>query len=246
MFHATTVSKIQSDIVSAYEELADKYDELIDHKPHNAYYDRPNTLALMPDVMGKSILDAACGPGKYAEVLLSAGAIVTGFDISPKMVDLAIKRNNGEGSFFVHNLSEPLDMLENDSFDIVLCALALHYIPDWTSTIKEFCRVLKPGGILVISIEHPFFEYNFFKSSNYFNIEHVACVWKGFGKPVNINSFRRPLSECLLPITDNGFYIDKIVEPRPVKEFEQLDPRHFKELNEFPGFLCIRAVKRSS
>ena len=88
MFQATSVSKIQSDIISAYEELAEKYDELIDHKPHNAYYDRPNTLALMPDVQGKTILDAACGPGKYAEVLQSTGAIVTGFDISPKMIDL--------------------------------------------------------------------------------------------------------------------------------------------------------------
>jgi ubiquinone/menaquinone biosynthesis C-methylase UbiE len=246
MFDATTVSKIQSDIVSAYEELAEKYDQLIDHKPHNAYYDRPNTLALLPEVQGKVILDAACGPGKYAEILLSKGAYITGFDISAKMVDLAKKRNAGQGNFFVHDFSKSLDMLEDRSFDMVLCALALHYVPDWTLTIKEFCRVLKPGGILVISIEHPFFEYNFFKSTNYFNIEHVACVWKGFGNPVNINSFRRPLSECLLPLTDNGFYIDKIVEPRPVKEFEQLDPRHFKELNEFPGFLCIRAVKRSS
>jgi len=243
---STTVSKIQSDIVSAYEEMAEKYDEFIDHKPHNAYYDRPNTLALISEVKGKLILDAACGPGKYAEILLSKGAIVTGFDISAKMLDLAIKRNNGEGSFFVHNLSNPLDMHEDSSFDIVLCALALHYVLDWTSTIKEFCRVLKPGGILVISIEHPFFEYNFFKSSNYFNIEHVECVWKGFGKPISINSFRRPLSECLLPITDNGIYIDKIVEPKPLKEFEQFDPRHFKELNEFPAFMCIRAVKRGN
>jgi ubiquinone/menaquinone biosynthesis C-methylase UbiE len=246
MFDPSTISNIQSDIVAAYESLAEKYDELIDHKPHNAYYDRPNTLSLIQEVQSKRILDAACGPGKYAEVLLSKGAVITGFDISPNMVDLAIKRNKGVGSFFVHDMSEPLDMLENNFFDIVLCALALHYVPDWTLTMKEFCRVLKPGGILVISIEHPFFEYNFFNSNNYFNIEHVSCVWKGFGKPVNINSFRRPLSSCLQPITDNGFYIDKIVEPRPVKEFEQLDPRHFKELNEFPGFLCIRAIKRSS
>jgi ubiquinone/menaquinone biosynthesis C-methylase UbiE len=136
-------------------------------------------------------------------------------------------------------------MLEDSFFDIVFCALALHYVEDWNVTIREFCRVLKPGGILVISIEHPFFEYNFFKSCNYFSVEHVECIWKGFGKPVNIHSFRRPLSECLQPLTNNGFYIDKIVEPRPVKEFEQFDPRHFKELNEFPGFLCIRAVKRS-
>ena len=236
------MSLIKEKIISAYEQLAERYNELIEHKPHNAYYDRPNTLQLIPESEGKAILDAACGPGKYAEILLSRGARVTGFDISPKMVQLAQARNQGKGQFFVHDLSTPFEMLEDASFDVVLCALALHYVQDWTLTMQEFYRVLKPGGYLVISIEHPFFEYNYFNSKKYFEVEHVKCTWKGFGKPVEVNSFRRPLSECLAPITNNGFYIDKLVEPKPTKEFEALDPRHFKELNNFPGFMCIRAV----
>jgi ubiquinone/menaquinone biosynthesis C-methylase UbiE len=237
---------IKEKIISAYEEMAEKFNELIEHKPHNAYYDRPNTLGLIPETHGKQILDAACGPGKYAEILMSKGAIVTGFDLSPKMIELAIERNKKQGVFFVHDLSMPFEMLETASFDIVLCALALHYVQDWTLTIKEFHRVLKPNGILVISIEHPFFEFNYFKSTHYFEVEHVNCIWKGFGKPVEVNSFRRPLSECLLPLTNNGFYIDKLVEPKPTKEFEHFDPKHFKELNEFPSFMWIRAVKKSN
>lgn len=235
---------IKHKILSAYEEIAEKYNELIDHKPHNAYYDRPNTLELIPEVKGKFILDAACGPGKYAEILISEGATVKGFDISQKMVMLARERNNNEKDFFVHDLSLPFEMFEDRSFDTVICALALHYIEDWNFTIQEFFRVLKPDGSLVISIEHPFFEYNYFHSEKYFEIEHVNCIWNGFGKPVEINSFRRPLSECITPLTDNGFYIDKLVEPKPTKEFEKLDPKHFKELNEFPAFMCIRAIKK--
>jgi ubiquinone/menaquinone biosynthesis C-methylase UbiE len=236
---------IKEKIILAYEEMAEKYNELIEHKPHNAYYDRPNTLELIPEVQGKSILDAACGPGKYAEILLSQGAIVTGFDISLKMIKLARERNKERGTFFVHDLSMPFEMFKNESFDIVLCALALHYVQDWTLTIKEFNRILKPKGTLVISIEHPFFEFNYFKSNNYFEVEHVKCTWKGFGKPVEVNSFRRPLSACLLPLTNNGFYVDKLIEPKPTKEFEHLDPKHFKELNEFPAFMCIRAIKKN-
>lgn len=236
---------IKGKIISAYEEMAEKYNELIEHKPHNAYYDRPNTLGLLPEVKGKSILDAACGPGKYAEILLSRGAMVTGFDISPKMITLAKERNKGQGTFFVHDLSTPLEMFDNESFDIVLCALALHYVQDWTLTINEFYKALKPNGTLVISIEHPFFEFNYFNSNKYFDVEHVKCTWKGFGTPVEVNSFRRPLSECLLPLTDNGFYIDKLIEPKPTKEFEHYDPKYFKELNEFPAFMCIRAKKKS-
>ncbi|WP_370895538.1 class I SAM-dependent methyltransferase [Chryseobacterium gossypii] len=235
---------IKEKIISAYEKIAEKYNELIDHKPHNAYYDRPNTLELIPDVKEKTILDAACGPGKYAEILLSQGAKVKGFDISGKMVDLARIRNNNKEDFFVHDLSLPLEMFSDETFDIVICTLALHYIRDWTVPAQEFSRVLKPGGVLVISIEHPFFEYTCFNSGQYFEIEHVSCIWEGFGDPVEISSFRRPLSECLSPFTDNGFYIDRLVEPKPVKEFEQYDPKHYKELNHFPAFMCIRAVKK--
>ncbi len=235
---------IKHKILSAYEEIAEKYNELIDHKPHNAYYDRPNTLELIQEVSGKFILDAACGPGKYAEILISEGARVKGFDISEKMVMLARERNKNQKDFFVHDLSSPFEMFDNETFDAVICALALHYIEDWNFTIKEFCRVLKPNGSLVISIEHPFFEYNYFHSEKYFEIEHVKCTWSGFGKPVEVNSFRRPLSECITPLTENGFYIDKLVEPKPTEEFEKLDPKHYKELNEFPAFMCIRAIKK--
>lgn len=46
-------------IKQAYEVLADSYNALIDDKPHNAYYDRPNTLNLVGEVEGKTVLDAA-------------------------------------------------------------------------------------------------------------------------------------------------------------------------------------------
>ena len=62
---------IKEKIIKAYEDLADEYNAKIDYKPHNAYYDRPNTLKLIGEVKDKSILDAACGPGKYAEILIS-------------------------------------------------------------------------------------------------------------------------------------------------------------------------------
>ncbi|MGL1888481.1 MAG: class I SAM-dependent methyltransferase [Reichenbachiella sp.] len=233
------------DIIKAsYERIAKRYNELIDHKPHNAYYDRPNTLKLLGDVAGKIILDAACGPGKYAEILHEKGAKVIGFDLSPEMIKFAKSRNQDSGNFFVHDMSEPMSMLEDGSIDMVLYALAFHYVEDWAPTLREFHRVLRPNGRLVLSIEHPFFEYEYFKSTRYFDTEAVQCTWKGFGDPVDIHSYRRPLNQCISPLTQNGFYIDELVEPKPTEEFEKLDPKHFKELNAFPAFMCIAAVKK--
>lgn len=235
---------IKQKIIAAYETLAETYSQLIEHKPHNAYYDRPNTLALMGNVEGKNILDAACGPGKYAEILMEKGATVTGFDISAKMIEQAQKRNGAKGDFFVHDMAEPLDMFEDQSFDMVLCALALGYVEDWTLTMREFCRVLKSGGQLVASVQHPFFDYGYYKAKNYFTTEPVKGVWKGFGAPVEVHCYRRSLGEHIAPIVSNGFLIDQLIEPLPTREFEALDPRHYKELNEFPSFMCLRAVKR--
>lgn len=240
------IEMIRETVLAAYEEMAEKYNELIDHKPHNAYYDRPNTLQLFPEVNGKVILDAACGPGKYAEILLAKGAVVKGFDLSPKMVQLAKKRNGSQGEFFVHDLTQPFGMIETASCDIVLCALAMHYIEDWSNTIKEFHRVLRPNGMVIISVEHPFFEYNYFKSRRYFEVEHVKAIWGGFGKKIEMNSFRRSLEECVMPFIKGGFYINNLIEPKPVKEFEKLDPKHYKELNEFPAFMCMSAIKVDS
>ncbi len=231
-------------IKQTYNKLAEQYNALIDHKPHNAYYDRPNTLKLIGNPKGKKILDAACGPGKYAEILLSEGAEVVGFDISPKMIKHATKRNKESGTFFVHDLEQPFDQLESTTFDIVVCALAMHYIQDWNNTLKEFYRVLKPNGYLVISIEHPFFEYTYFKSKQYFDVESVSCTWNGFGIPVEVHSYRRPLQDCINPLLINGFMIDALLEPKPVAAFEKLDPKHYKELNEFPAFMCIRVSKK--
>jgi len=217
--------KTRDKINIAYEQLAENYNLQIDHKPHNAYYDRPNTLSLIEQSNGKKILDAACGPGKYAEILIKEGADVIGFDFSPKMVEYAKERNPEQGHFFVHDLTKPLDMLSPEQFD------------------HEFHRVLKPKGQLIISIEHPFFEYQYFNSEKYFEVEHIKETWSGFSKPVEVNSYRRPLFECISPLTSNGFAIDKLIEPLPTKEFERADPKRFEKLMKFPSFMCIRAIK---
>ena len=235
---------LKSSIKHAYEILAESYDVRIDTKPHNAYYDRPNTLSLFSEIVGKRILDAACGPGKYAQILYQNGASdVVGFDISPAMIEKAVIRNGNQGKFFVHDLDLPIPIEEGESFDYILCALALHYLEDTTNAMKEFHRLLKPDGHLIVSVEHPFYDYLYYKSNNYFNKERVSALWRGFGSAVKIESFRRSLGDTFSQFTSNGFVIDKILEPLPTKEFETADPKHYKELMSFPAFLCIRAKK---
>ncbi|MGH1339026.1 MAG: class I SAM-dependent methyltransferase [Aureispira sp.] len=236
------MDKKQEQIRAVYEEMATAYDARIDTKPYNAYYDRPNTLALLGEVTGLAVLDAGCGPGKYAEVLLAKGATVTAFDYSPKMVDLAKARNGAKGTFFVHNLAEPLEQLEAASFDKIVCALALHYLEDWTVPLQEFARLLKPQGELVLSLGHPFSDYKWTTSDNYFEVEAISNYWKSFD--LTVHSYRRSLQDSLQPLLANGFYIDALLEYQPIPTFEAIDPINYKRLQQFPDFMGIRAILR--
>ena len=70
----------------AYTALADAYAARIGTKAHNAFYERPATLTLVPEVAGKTVLDAGCGPGVYTEWLLNKGAKVVAFDANERML----------------------------------------------------------------------------------------------------------------------------------------------------------------
>ena len=229
----------------AYQELAESYASLVDTKPHNAYYERPATLSLLPDVAGFNVLDAACGPGVYSELLSDRGAQVFGVDASPNMIRLAEKRLSGRAKFQVADLQKPLDFLEDVTFDLVISPLGMDYVQDWSIPFMEFHRILRPGGYFVFSVQHPFSSFTYYGTENYFATERVGCDWKGFGeKPVYMPDIRRPLEDMLNPVIEAGFRLDKILEPKVTEELKEADPKHYEELSKQPVFLCIRARKK--
>lgn len=229
----------------AWQELAEAYSEQVGTKPHNALYERPATLSLLPDVKGKRILeDAGCGPGDYADLLVSEGAEVVGFDRSPRMVELARARLGSRAAIIEADLREPLEFAEAGEFDIVLSSLALDYVPDWASVFQEFFRVLGPKGLVVLSAGHPFDDFWRFRGhANYFEIEPVRETWTGFGFEVEVPFYRRPLSEMVNPLIAAGFQLLEILEPRPPNEFKDFEPEEYKKLVKQPGIICLMGEK---
>jgi SAM-dependent methyltransferase len=232
----------------AYQKLADAYADLIDTKPHNAFYDRPAMLSLIPNIDGKHVLDAGCGPGAYAQEFVSRGARVTGIDVSDHMLARATQRLEKEISanrVQLHqvDVSQPLSMFGAESFDLVNAALCLDYVEDWRSVFREFYRLLNPNGKVVFSCGHPAFEAEYYQTSQYFSVEPVECLWKGFGIEIQMPSFRRSLEEITTPVIQAGFVLEKIHEPLPTEDFRKADPIRYRRLLHRPGFLCIRARK---
>ncbi len=125
-----------------YEVFAAEFSDHAKDGFFNAYLDRPACLELLGDVAGLRVLDAACGPGLYAEELTRRGAHVSGFDQSPSMVALSRDRVP-QADFRVHDAGEPLQWLTDSSMDVILFALALEYIDERIVALREMHRVLK-------------------------------------------------------------------------------------------------------
>ncbi len=228
----------------SYESWAERYAAAVDSKPPNAHCERPAMLSLLPEIKGKHVLDAGCGPGWYAEHLVSSGAKVTAIDVTPKMVEITKERLGTSVDVYEADLSKPLDFLESGSVDCIVCSLTLHYIEDWADVFTEMYRILRESGHLVFSTHHPF-NPSVLEQGKYFETELVEDVWGSFGKPkVKVQFFNRPLSEMILPLHTAGFLVEQIIEPLPTEECKERYPEFYKSVSQCPWFLCVRAKKK--
>jgi SAM-dependent methyltransferase len=222
---------------------ADHYDTFADHYARenevglfNAHYDRPAMLNLAGDVAGRNILDAGCGAGPLAAALRDRGARVTGFDASPAMVALARRRLGPDTQVLVADLAEPLPF-GTARFDDVVAALVLHYLEDWTDPLAELHRVLKPGGRLILSVNHPVIRPVVYPQEDYFATSAYTEDYTFDGHTVDLTFWHRPLHAMTDAFTRAGFRISVISEPpfSPDTPRELLPP----DLGDRTAFLCF-------
>lgn len=105
---------------------------------------------------GKHILDLGCGTGMVLTKLREAqsGLRLTGIDASQKMLDECAKKNAAH-ALVTGNITKTLPF-QDESFDIVTSAGVIgEHIPKplWPDIIRESSRVMKPGGIIAVTLQ---------------------------------------------------------------------------------------------
>ncbi|MFD4673652.1 class I SAM-dependent methyltransferase [Lentzea sp. NPDC058450] len=226
-------------VLNDYDKLAAGYDRSNHDDIFNAYYERPAMLALAGDVTGRRILDAGCGAGPLLVELKTRGADVSGFDRSRGMLDLA-RRRVPDADLRVADIAEPLPYADAE-FDDVVVSLVLHYLGDWGPSLAELHRVVKPGGRLLISVDHPFAMHMIHRrdglKTNYFETYNYLETWDHTGEPVEMSFWNRPLHAMTNAFTAAGFTLTEIAEPLPLPEAAAKFPEEYAALTRSPSFL---------
>ena len=142
-----------------YDEWAKTYDQDLTD-PSQDYVAPANAARAIlnasdNDIDGAVVLDAGCGTGLSGIAVKSAGGpntIIDGIDISTGMLEVAAKTGVYR-ELMPGNLAGPIDVPES-TYDVVVCVGTLtggHVGP--VPALKEFVRVLKPGGLVVSTVK---------------------------------------------------------------------------------------------
>lgn len=219
-----------------YDGFAEHYAADTESNLINGYYERPAMIGLAGDVNGRRILDAGCGSGPLSAALRERGAIVTGFDASRAMVELAGRRLGRDVRLLVADLGKPLPFAAG-AFDDVVASLVLHYLADWTTPLAELRRVLRPGGRLLLSVNHPMVYPALHPGTDYFALTRWTDEYTFDGHPTQLTFWHRPLHAMTDAFSDAGFRLSVISEP-PISADtprELLPP----QLTDRTAFLCF-------
>jgi len=187
------------DVERVFDGMAADYDELEPWYEH--LYARVH--AILRETLGPATaaaLDAGCGTGFQAAVLEALGYGTHGIDVASAL--LAVARRRLPRVRFVRGRLEALPYA-GGSFDAVACCgSTLSFVADPAAALTEIGRVLRPGGRLLLEVEHKW-------SADLTWMVASAVTGDAFGYgvsgPMLWRAFARPLGEsCVLPYPGYG------------------------------------------
>lgn len=135
-----------------WSKIAVKYDPVVDSQIGT------NTRAMVRERLAReqnlgAVVEFGCGTGFYTQVLAARSGHLTATDLAPGMLEVA--KQNTKSSNVTFQQQDCQHTSFNDSaFDTVFMSLVLHFT-DPPTALAEMRRILKPGGILIITNPDP-------------------------------------------------------------------------------------------
>jgi ubiquinone/menaquinone biosynthesis C-methylase UbiE len=222
----------------------------------------PTQLRLLNIKEGDKILDVACGNGQFARKMAELGANVTAVDFSDRFIAIAKSKGTHNIEYHVIDVTSEADLkkLTNNTYDSIVCTMALMDIENIDTLINHLPKMLKKEGAFVFSILHPCFNSGentliyerddlggevkgryYVKICNYL-IEKSEMGIGMIGQPKPQYYFHRPVSTYLKYFFKNGFILDAYEEPSFVN-IEESDSIYDNVFKHIPPALVCRLRK---
>lgn len=214
-------------------------------------------LHLLDNVRGKRAIVLGCGGGQDCVALSRLGAVAVGIDISSEQITYAKRyasKHSADNASFVEGAVEDLSRFDDASFDLALSIHVMRYVADIERAMSEAARVLRPGGVLAVSVPHPadqmFSDSAPYRAErSYFSQRTPYIDWnwdeEKFGGSGRLRDWRRTVSEWFDLFGNAGFTVERLVEPyggdMSAEDAEWYD---MERVHLVPHVLIIKARKR--
>jgi len=154
---------------------------------------------LASGIAATRVLDAGCGYGRFVGLLLDLfpSAEIIGCDISSSMVKACNDSFRSQGRFTAQVADISRLPFDNETFNFVICSGVLMHVTNERASIKELCRVVAPGGSLLLSFNNLLSPYSIPRIIFNRTIEH-GIPKKAFRTPFY---FRRQLRNSPMKVT---------------------------------------------
>jgi malonyl-CoA O-methyltransferase len=181
-----------------YALWADTYDA--DPNPLLALEER--TLdSLLPNLEGSTVLDAACGTGRWLSKLLSLGAREgIGVDFSYEMLVQGMRKRGLRGRLVQAECAAI--PVATGTIDLAICSMAAGYLADLHGLASELSRVMRKGGRLILTDFHP-------ESSR----KGWRRTFRYAGEVIEIQNFQHSADQLCASFHACGFKIERILSP---------------------------------
>jgi 2-polyprenyl-3-methyl-5-hydroxy-6-metoxy-1,4-benzoquinol methylase len=256
------VSPAELDARDAWNAGADAFVTFVesgaDHFRHLVH--GPALLAACGAVGGGRALDVGCGHGYFSRLLAQAGAVVTGVDVSDRLIERALAQEASGPlgiAYLRMDAAQIGTRLVEESFDLVTACMSLQDMADPAAVLAGANRILRPNGRVVFSVPHPCTETPFREwkrdergkklalcldryfdsgpATHHWNMPRLSYHWR--------TPFRRfTLTDWSRLIREAGFAIRGLDEPRPDAALVAAHA-DLESCSRMPYFLIFEIVK---
>jgi ubiquinone/menaquinone biosynthesis C-methylase UbiE len=214
-------------MTTPYDAIAPWYDRMVRSNSLAGDEMLRRLLDMIGPVRGQRVCDLACGQGYVARALAQQGAQVTGVDLSSELIAIA-RRDEASaplGITYLVDDATTLTTLAAESFDGVVCNLALMDIPDLEAAFRSVWRFLRPAGWFVFAITHPCFAAPHAEwrtaPDGAISREIFTYFSEGFWRSTDpkgvrgqVGAYHRTLTTYINTLIQTGFALERIDEPQ--------------------------------